>query len=139
MNTTALLAMFVLVAIGDALRCYQGCGKSSVAGVEVKTPCDTGKEIDCPSGQVCSTQTYSYGIGSLGFEVKYEITSELCAEKSENTDALCDDLEAKITDGTPLKFSCEINFCETALCNSGFTAHVSFLVLSAGVLVFGLF
>ena len=138
MNTT-LLAMFVLVAIGDALRCYQGCGKSSAGGKEVKTPCDTSKEVDCPGGQVCSTQTYSYEIDLLMVKTKYEVTAEACAVKSENTDALCDDLEAKITDGTPFKFSCEINFCETALCNSGFTAHVSFLVLSAGVLVFGLF
>ena len=139
-KTITFLIMFagvVQVAVGDALKCYEGCGKTNIAGLKANTPCDTSKEVDCPSGQVCSTQTYSYEIDLLISKTKYEVTTEACAVKSENADDICDQLEGAV-EGSPLGFTCDVKFCETALCNYGFTAHVSFLVLSAGVLVFGL-
>ena len=138
MNTTTLLAMFfALAAVGDALRCYNGCGKQKIAGKETNTPCDTSKEFDCPSGQVCSTRTHSYEIDLVISKTKYEYTINACAVKSENENAMCDTLKGAV-EGSLLDFTCDVKFCESDLCNSGFTAHVSFLVLSAGVLVFGL-
>ena len=68
-----------------------------------------------------------------------EVSGSSCGVKGTG-DTMCE--ETKQTngqDGSISDFTCDVKFCETALCNSGFTAHVSFLVLAAGVLVFGLF
>ena len=124
--------------MGQALRCYSGCGKTNIAGAETNIPCNTSTEVDCPSGQVCSTHTYSYELDQSGNKTKNEIIVGACAAKSVDVDAICDDLKGIVV-GSPLEFTCDVKFCESDLCNSGFTAHVSFLVLSAGVLVFGLF
>ena len=125
--------------MGQALRCYSGCGKTNIAGAETNIPCNTSTEIDCPSGEVCSTQSYSYEYDLSGNKTKRRVIVEDCAAKSVDTDAMCDDFEVLI-EGILIKPTCDFKFCESDLCNSGFTAHVSFLslVLSAGVLMFGL-
>ena len=123
-----------VVAVGDALRCYAACGTTTLAGTD-DLACDSSKEVDCSSGEVCATVTYSFKRGGS----KVDVSGSLCGAKGSG-DTVCDSTrENENGQGSISEFTCDMKFCETALCNSGFTAHVSFLVLSAGVLVFGLF
>ena len=92
--------------------------------------------MDCTSGHVCAKSEVSYEVLGRG---KGSGWFSFCWAKTDQA-GICTAVKAQLaTQGTISNWNCGVEFCETALCNSGFTAHVSFLVLAAGVLVFGLF
>ncbi|KAL5250878.1 hypothetical protein ACHWQZ_G016578 [Mnemiopsis leidyi] len=137
MNTSILLVTFVtLVTIGNCLRCYSGCGKSSVAGETIETPCDSDKKMDCAGGEVCASEKYGFKI--LG--VSSEIEMKACTPKSSTVNVVCDALKEVVSKtGIVSDWECSVNFCETDLCNSGHTTRISLFVLVAGALFYGLF
>ena len=140
---TLLILVVAMATTGNALKCYENCGKNKTGDISNDVPCDTSKETECRTGQVCSTQKYSYESATDG--VKTEITTELCDTKTNYTEAYCHTIKtAASTDGVVGNFECEIEFCETELCNdgvsgAGFTFPVSLLVLAAAVLVLGIY
>ena len=133
MKTSTLLAvLFAIVAVTDALKCYQGCGKAKAAGVDTSIPCESKYEVNCTDGQVCATVKTSYEL-----VVEMEDETADCGEKGK-ADEVCDALKA-VAEGITGDFECDVDFCDTDLCNSGSSAFMSFLIMVTGALIFGLF
>ena len=106
-------------------------------------PCS--KEVDCETDEVCSTLKISFEVSALGQTASAVMKTRSCGTADADADAAC---EAAKTGGDTSSFfaslsgnlDCEISTCETDLCNSGFTARVSVLVLvAAAVAFYGLF
>ena len=145
--SAAVIILLALIATGDSLKCYEGCfsyeagGKSS----DLVTACDSSKEVDCQTDEVCSTLKISFEVSALGQTASAVMKTRMCGTADADADAAC---EAAKTGGDTSSFfaslsgnlDCEISTCETDLCNSGFTARVSVLVLVVAAVVFyGLF
>ena len=133
--TTLLVTFTTLIALGHGLKCYSDCGSATVADQTQKTPCDSTKETECTDGQVCAYEKYSFKV--LGVSSKIEMAA--CAPKTDTADVLCDAVKKTVEKTGLADWSCSVKFCEKALCNSGFTAQVSLLVLVAGAMFYGLF
>ena len=140
---TLFLLLVAMVTTEDKLKCYENCGKNKTGDISNDVPCDTSKQTECRTGQVCSTQKYSYkaNVDGVISSDKTEITKKLCDTKTNHTEAYCHTIKTGVSaGGVVADFECEIEFCDKDLCNAGFTTRVSLLVLAAaGVLIFRLF
>ena len=138
MKITAIpIILLVIVATGETLKCYNNCGKSKAGDNTTVIPCNTTKVTECPCGEVCSTEIYSLQLSG----VKTEVRKSVCDTKTNNTAAYCHVIKTEVSAGGHVaNFTCNIEFCEIDLCNTGFCGHVSFFILiAAGLLVWKLF
>ena len=141
--SAAVIILLALIATGDSLKCYEGCFSYEAGGVssDAVTACDSSKEVDCETDEVCSTLKISFDVLVVGSAV---MKTHSCGTKGADADAACtaaesDTLTRVLLSGATGDLDCEITTCETELCNSGFTARVSVLVLAAAVVFYGLF
>ena len=138
MRITAIpIILLVIIATGHTLKCYNNCGKSRVGDNTTVISCNTTKVTECPHGEVCSTEKYSFKLSG----VKTEVRKSVCDTKTNNTAAYCHVIKTEVSaGGTIANFTCDIEFCEIDLCNTGFCRRASFFIsIAAGLLVWKLF
>jgi hypothetical protein len=140
-----LVTMSVLVLGAGALQCHE-CAQTKVNGEEVAAgtvACNEDSRTTCADGQdACVTVTQKYKVTILDESAKGEVKGHACGKKSDKDGmkAICNLAEKQLEDQPGFSdYDCDVDFCETDLCNSGNAAQICLILLAATIVLFGLF